>query len=188
MMFFDKSSVISLPLTILLLTGCGYSLITPDTPCYRSIYVPYAVGDRDGGLTNAVIQKLSSSGAYEYRACGADLTLYITLIDFREENIGFRYDRTQDGFLTNSVIPTELRYAVLAEIVVVETATGREVIGPARISTHVDLDHDYYASRNAVNVFSLGQLTDIDSARDTMHEPLNLILAQKIVDYVTSSW
>ncbi len=44
----------------------------------------------------------------------------------------------------------------------------------------------YYSSRKGVNVFSLGQVTDIDEARDVAEYPLHRRLAQKIVDYINN--
>ncbi|MFQ5729847.1 MAG: hypothetical protein ACE5GN_05765, partial [Waddliaceae bacterium] len=93
-----------------------------------------------------------------------------------------------DDNLTHSMIPTETRIKVLAEVTVRDSCSGEMVLGPAKIYASVDYDHDYYFSRDAVNVFSLGQLTDSDAAHDAVQSPLNRALAQKIVDYVIHSW
>lgn len=169
-------------------TSCSYQLVTEDTFPKRTIYVPFAEGDYDGSLTSFVIQKLSNSGFFSYREAGAEWILKIKILDCREENIGFRYDRNNQDELIRTVIPIELRYACLTEIVVINAYTGCIEIGPVGISTHVDLDHDYTSCRDGINVVSLGQLTDIDGAKDMMHIPLNEALAQKIADYVSNSW
>ena len=55
------------------------------------------------------------------------------------------------------------------------------------IKASMDFDHDYYSSRHGVNIFSLGQLTDYDTAEDTVRKPLNDRLAEKIADYVINA-
>lgn len=172
-----------------LLTCCGYKAGYDGLPNeYNTITVPYVEGDWDGELTNAIIRQISTSGAFEYRNDCANLSLLVKIIDFSDENIGFRYDRHKDGRLRDTIIPVETRLFALAEVSVVETASGKVVLGPSRLSVNVDFDHDYYSSRNEVNVFSLGQLSDFDSASDAAHTPLNKALARKIVDYIADNW
>ena len=110
------------------------------------------------------------------------------IIDYYLENVGFRYDRKRDDRLSHSMSPTETRVKVLAEVAVQDCCSGETVLGPARIYASVDFDHDYYYSRDGINVFSLGQVTDFDAAHDAVQSPLNRVLAQKIVDYVIHSW
>jgi hypothetical protein len=131
---------------------------------------------------------MSESGALRYVSSEGDLTLTIKLIEFRDENIGFRYDRKKLGELKKAIIPTETRLHVIAEITVTETCSGKILRGPIRIATNVDFDHDFYSSYNGINVFSLGQLNDYDAAHDAVIDPLNRQLAEKIVDYVIQSW
>lgn len=171
--------------------GCGYRLDRGEgllTSRYRSISVPYVVGDEFGDLTAAVIKEIVQSGAFEYEAYTGALTLNIAQVDLREDNIGFRYDRRRSGKLTDDVIPTETRMIETVEITVVESASGCVILGPVRLSAYMDFDHDYYFSRDGVNVFSLGQLIDIDEAKIAVRAPLNERLAKKIVDYLTQSW
>jgi hypothetical protein len=166
--------------------GCGYQLASSNPYYAKTIYVPFVDGDIDGDLTAAVIRQIASSNNLKYKECNTDLTLYVRILNDRSENIGFRYERNNEGMLTRTVIPTELRYSVLVEITV-RDAFGCDVVGPVRISANTDLDHDYYFTEHGVNEFSLGQLTDIDGARDAMVVPLNRKLAEKIVDYVSNS-
>ena len=174
-----------LSIILCLLCGCGYQFASSNPSFSKTVYVPFVDGDIDGTLTAAIIRQLSSSGNLTYQECGADLILYVRILDDREENIGFRYE-LDNGDYTRTVIPTELRYSMLTEITVTDSSCCT-VLGPIKISAHTDLDHDYYYSRNGVNEFSLGQLTDIDGARDAMITPMNRRLAEKIVDYVSNS-
>jgi DNA-binding cell septation regulator SpoVG len=100
----------------------------------------------------------------------------------------FRYDRKKTGELRKSIIPTETRVTVVAEVLLVEGGTGQIIRGPTRITASAEFDHTYYATRNEINIFSLGQLNDFDAARDAVMHPLNRNLAEKIVDYVINSW
>lgn len=179
----------ALCLFFLVLTGCGYRFGQGTIPSiYRSISVPYVCGDKDGSLTAAIINEFEQSGGLITLTNRGDLLLKTNLIDLRDENIGFRYDRNKRGRLTKSVIPTETRISAVAEISVIERCSGRVILGPVILSASVDFDHDYYSSRNGINIFSLGQLSDIDAARDAVATPLNRALAQKIVEYVNESW
>jgi hypothetical protein len=155
---------------------------------YNTISIPYAEGDIDGGLTSEVVKLMSSSGALQYVSCGGDLSLRIRVLDLRDENIGFRYDRKKKGSLKKTIIPTETRMIANVEVTLIDTHQNQVIRGPTRIKASLDFDHDYYSSRNAINIFSLGQLSDIDAAQDAAIHPLNRILAEKIVDYVNNSW
>lgn len=155
---------------------------------YSSITIPYVEGDWDGDLTAALVQQVSQSGLFRYNDSGASLALRVKILDYEDENIGFRYDRTKHGKFTSSVIPEETRTTVFVEVMLEEVCSGRAILGPVRLSASVVFDHDYYTSRNGVNVFSLGQLTDIDDARDTAQRPLNRNLARKIVDYLAANF
>ncbi len=174
----------------LLLGGCGYQLGQGESIAmhYRTIGVPYIEGDMDGSLTAAVVKAIAQSGTLEYRHCGGALTLLVKEVAVEEENIGFRYYRKKKGSLTHDIVPTETRTTVVVDVTVVETASQRIVLGPVQISASVDFDHDFYSSRDGINIFSLGQLIDIDSAYDAVESPLQQKLAQKIVDYVSQSW
>lgn len=189
-MFLAKIRNILLILSIgCVIAGCQYQFGRGDlSQRYSTISVPYAEGDQRGELTTDVIKKLITSGAFRYVSSGGDLTLKIELIEFREENIDFRYDCKKTGELKKSIIPTETRVTAIAEVLLIEGGTGQTVKGPTRITASVEFDHTYYATRDKINVFSLGQLNDIDAARDAVMHPLNRCLAERIVDYVINSW
>ena len=176
-------------LLLLLLSSCGYRFGHGGiSETYYSFSVPYVEGDRHGRLTGAIIRELSTRGSLAYCQSGADLILRVTILNISEENIGFRYDRDKIGDVRNAVIPSESRISGFVEVTVVDTETCCEIMGPIRISASVDYDHDYVAGPEGVNIFSLGQLTDQDTARDAVKRPLHEALAEKIVDYVSNAW
>lgn len=189
----------------LLITSCGYrfgqgAVISQ----YRTVTVPFVEGDRDGTFTAALVEDISRSGCLTYHCEGGELILYVTLLDLYDENVGYRYDRKKESkendgdgeeengekeeVLTHSIIPIETRVHVLAEVTLVEACSGCEVLGPVQLHEFVDFDHDYYFSREGINVFSLGQVNDIDTAHDDVFKPLSHKLAQKIVDYINAAW
>ncbi len=174
---------------LLFLTGCQYQFGLGElSQRYATLSIPYIEGDLKGDLTAEVVKKLSSSGAFRYVNCGGDLTLKIKVIDFSEENIGFRYDRNKEGKLKKNIVPTETRAVVVAEVSLIDGGTGKIVKGPDRISAEAEFDHTYYTTRDEINVFSLGQLSDVYVARDAAKIPLNRALAERIADYVINSW
>lgn len=173
----------------LCLTGCQYQFGHGElSQRYATLSIPYAEGDLKGDLTAEVIKKLSSSGSFRYVNCGGDLILKIKVIDFSEENIGFRYDRNKEGKLKKNIVPTETRAVVIAEVSLIDGGTGKIVRGPDRISAEAEFDHTYYTTRDEINIFSLGQLSDVYVARDAAKIPLNRALAERIADYVINSW
>lgn len=181
--------VILLPLLLLLATSCGYRLGSGDlASCYRTLSVPYIQCDTTGLFTAALIKEVATSSPFQYVNGNADLCLSIQLLGFREENVGFRYDIDKQGNLTNWLVPTETRVWAAAEVTVIDNAAGCAVLGPVRLSTYVDFDHEYYLSQNGVNVFSLGQLTDIREGREAANTPLSQALAKKIIDYISNAW
>lgn len=171
-------------------SGCGYRVGYEEglPASYSSISVPYVINDREGYLTAAIVKEIVRSGAFQYRYCGGSLILNVTELDIDEDNIGFRYDRKKRGTLTDDIIPTETRMTILVEVSVTDAASCYTVLGPVQLSASVDYDHDYYSSRDGVNIFSLGQLSDLDEAYDAAQTPLNRAIARKIVDYITQSW
>ena len=176
-------------LCLCLLSSCGYRTGPEGLAArYSSITVPYVVGDLNGSLTAAVIKAITDLGSFEYRSSCASLILNIKEVDVDEINIGFCYDRKKSGKLTRDTIPIEARITMVVQVSVTEAASGRTVLGPARLAASIDYDHDYYFSHNGVNIFSLGQLTDLEESYDAVQKPLNEAMALKIADYITQSW
>jgi len=184
------SLILSL-IACLFLVGCGYQLGQgsaglPDR--YSTISVPYVKDDQDGTLTSTIIKEIVRSGSFEYKCCGGALVLNVKQMELKEDDIGFRYDRKKRGALIKDMIPTETRIKILVEVSITEAVSNTIVLGPALLSASVDYDHDYYSSRGRVNIFSLGQLSDLEAAYDAVQVPLNRAIAEKIVDYISQSW
>lgn len=176
-------------LSFCLLSACGYRWGQGSTiSSYRTISIPYVKGDWDGQLTAAVIQAIAESGSLKYCSEGGALILKIEIIDTRHEDIGFRYDRKKDGCLRDSIIPDETRAIITVDVSVIEACSGCVVLGPARLFAEMEFDHYYYSNQGKVNVFSLGQFTDYDDARDAVQTPLNRRLALKIADFLNNKW
>jgi hypothetical protein len=170
-------------------TSCGYRCGESDlTTRYSTISVPFVEGDPDGDLTAAVVEEIAKFGAFTYTPSQGNLILQIKVVDLSDENIGFRYDRKKRGKLRKSIVPVETRVSITAEVILIEVSSGKNILGPARLTAWVDFDHNYYTSPNAENVFSLGQLNNYDAACDAVYRPLNKALAQKVVDFITDSW
>lgn len=177
-----------LPL-LLFLSACGYHFGQGECVLRgRTISIPYAEGDFDGEFTAEVIRALTSSTDVLYQNSCGELVLKIAIIDYSEENIGFRYDRTKHDEIKKSIIPVETRATLVAEVQLFEDFGAKILLGPVIIKASIDFDHDYYSSRHGVNIFSLGQLIDIDSAEETVRKPLNRALAEKIADFLINAW
>ncbi len=173
----------------LFFSSCGYHFGRGSiSSVYNTISVPYVIGDVDGSLTATLIKEIEQYGGPSYVDGSGQLRLLVKVLDFRDQNIGFRYDRKRRGQLQHTIIPTETRIKVIAEVTLINSRTCNKVLGPLILSASVDFDHDYYSSRNGVNIFSLGQLDDIDAARDAVKVPLYKALAKKIVEYINESW
>ncbi len=174
---------------LFLLASCGYRLDENYSPegAPVAINIPYIEGDEEGRLTAELIRELSASGRYYYTrsACTA---LEVIIIDYYDENIGFRYDRSKKGKLKDYIIPVETRAFMLVEVRLRSGQCAALCREPVRISASIDYDHDYYTIRHGVNIFSLGQLTDVDSAEEAALVPLEKKMAEKIVDYVIHGW
>lgn len=185
-----KTPFILIVLACLSLGSCGYRFGQGDglTGRFSTLSVPYVEGDQDGSLTSAIIKEIVRAGVFEYQYSGGGLILKVKQIDLDEDNIGFRYDRKKRGTLTKDIIPTETRIAIVVEVSVIEAASCSTLMGPVRLAASVDYDHDYYSSRDGVNIFSLGQLSDLDAAYDAVQVTLNRAIAEKIADYISQSW
>jgi hypothetical protein len=192
---------------LVLSTSCGYSLGQGDiTAGYSTITIPYVDGDEYGEFTAELVKQISVSGPLRYDRCDGELTLIVSIIDYDYDNIGFRYDRKnvkkkkseeqsissdeedKEKKRSKSIIPCETRVEGIAEVSLIETASGRVILGPAKITASLDFDHEYYDSWNEINQTSLGQLTDYDAAVDGSFKPLFQILAHKISDYIYEAW
>ena len=170
-------------LLLLILSACGYRFGQGELlNSYQTVSIPYIIGDTYGEFTAAVIKKVSETTNLSYVNDGGDLILQIKILEIKDENVGFRYERNKKGQLIHYIIPTETRLLALGEIQMVDAETGSIVTGPYQFSANIVFDHDYYSSRNAINIFSLGQLIDYDAAYDAALRPLSQAFADKVAD------
>lgn len=171
------------------MTSCGYKLdCIPSAEDVPTLTIPYVVGDINGELTAAIVREISVTGRYRYLSSGGDSILKVRIIDEYEENIGFRYDRHRKGDLKKQIIPVEERSYILVEVELVAAGSCQTLKGPIRLMANVEFDHDYYTIRNRDNIFSLGQISDIDEAEDAATTPLYKKLAEKITDFLIYDW
>lgn len=172
--------------------SCGYHMGSGGVLSnYQTISIPYMECDQDGIFTTTLIHHLAVTAPLRYVSCGGDLCLKTRLICPKAENIGFRYDikdKKDRTVLAPWLIPTEERLWVSAELELVDSASCERLIGPLIVSVYIEFDHEYYLSRHGVNVFSLGQVTDIREATDAAQLPLAEALAKKIVDTIHYAW
>lgn len=156
----------------------------------KTIAIPYVEGDLDGCLTKAIIKEITSSADVQYRNNCADLLLNIVILDYCEENVGFRYDRTKHEKIKKYIIPVETRATLQVQVELFDNGScaTTPLLGPIILQASIVFDHDYYSSRHGVNIFSLGQLSDIDTAEEAARRPLNHAIAEKIADYLVNAW
>ena len=181
-------SAVCFLLAAFVLGSCGYHLGEGrSTQEHMTISVPYVEGDRDGMLTTAIVKQISQTGVFTYHQTDARYLLRVKIIEFRDDNIGFRYDRNKHERLIKSLIPAETRLKMVTEVVLLDSYTDQYVLGPVQIVATADFDHEDYTSRRGINIFSLGQLSDVDDAQDVAMTPLNRRMARKIVDFVVQN-
>ncbi|MGK5595238.1 MAG: hypothetical protein ACSNEK_07775 [Parachlamydiaceae bacterium] len=171
-----------------LFVGCAYQFGLGNSLLQgKTVSIPYIEGDLDGFLTEAVIGEVSKCLNASYTSGCGEVVLKIKIIDDYEENIGFRYDRKRNGSLRKTIVPIEARATLVAKVEILDSM-GKCLMSPVFIKASLDYDHDYYSSRDRINIFSLGQLSDIDSAQDAARRPLNHVLARKIADFLNNAW
>lgn len=176
-------------LVLFLLSSCGYHVGQGELQSrYSTLTIPIVEGDETGFFTQELIYAISSSGSFHYVPSDGQGCLKVTILRYDQKNVGFRWDRNTDNEILKSTIPAEERLTAIAEVTLFDSCTGSVITGPDRIRASVDFDHEYTTSRQSVNQFSLGQVTDVDEARDAARTPLNRVLAHKIVDYLSNIW
>lgn len=136
------------------LSSCGYRLGPGGSlDQLTTISVPFAGGDDEGLLTSHLVREITRSGAFSVVACQGELTLQVDLLQEKNRNIGYRYDQKSCDCLAKTIIPTEVRKSLLAEVVLL--SGGKPLYGPVLIEASLDYDFDYCKVRNEVNVLSL---------------------------------
>lgn len=169
------------------LGGCGYQFSAPNRFLLcKTLSVPYVEGDQDGYLTSEIIHELIASG-YHYTQSGGDVILRIAVLEVIEDDIGFRFEQEKDRSLLDSIISSEMRLKAEVRVEAIDSLRCCPVLEPFVIIVDVEFDHDYYSSPKDINR-TLGQLTDIDSAREAAFRPLNRKIARQIVEYLNNAY
>jgi hypothetical protein len=144
-----------------------------------TVSIPYVQGDASGELTSRLVQAVSSQPGFRVDESGK-YVLRVTLLDSREEKIGFRYDPRKLKHGKKDLILSETRAKALAEVSLVNRYTNEKISGPAYILGNIEYDHQENTIDNNINGLSLGQLSDVDTAQDVTYIPQDRDLAQKI--------
>jgi hypothetical protein len=183
------------PLLVFLTSCCGYRICDPDSLAhrYRTITIPYVIGDPDGRVTSELIHEITNTGLWRYRHGPADLILEAEVLCCTQENIGYQFERSQaqtagevaadpSGEIVRRLLPNESRSALGLQLALRECRTGKIVVGPMRVTSDADYDFDPLSTDDRLAVFSLGQLVNCSEAQDIAFNPLCRELARKVVD------
>lgn len=171
-------------------SGCGYHSVEQSNVLsrYKTIEVPYVVGDREGELTTQIVRSIVENGVLEYRTVDADLSLKVSIIDTKVEDVGYNRFFSLSDQIQRWMVPNERRLSALAEVSVIDEATQKTVLGPAHISASVKFDFDPEFSEDNLVGFSLGQYNFVEDAERSAYFPLNQKLSKEIADYIINSW
>jgi hypothetical protein len=177
-------------------TSCGYQLTNHPL---KSISVSFVEGDIDGMFTSELIHSIYTSPLVTYSNNSGDYQLSVKILNVEEDQIGYKRDRLKsDGSLKRNIRATEGRKTIEITAELKDRYTNKVVWGPCVLKG--DTDYDYVDQdslfdlsfinpsgvRTTVLSFSLGQLESIDDAQLAATSPVYRLLAQKIVDAMTT--
>ena len=181
-----KLLAVALFITLLLSACHGYKFLHDPQECSKTINVSPILADTDGFLMSQIVKKISSQSPLKYSICQPDFLLKVEVDQQGNKNIGYRYDVTRKDKLKKALIPTESRYILIATATLIDLKANQIVSGPTKITATLDYDFDYYKIQDNVNVFSLGQVSDFETAKDSVKNPLYSKLADLIVEFIIS--
>lgn len=177
------------------LTSCGYYWQHPEelSAYYRTLSVPYIIGDLEGLFTDELVKAVGRSSQFTYSKEG-EIILEGKLTNDQTTHIGWQYDRDPvKGERINRLIPNEGRREVTVQFSLVSVRTGQVLYGPIDVTAYTDYDFVDSDSlfdtsfltpkggRQSVLFFSLGQLDSTQGAQNAVLKPLYRKLAEKIV-------
>ncbi len=176
-------------LGLFLLTGCGYrfSDTAKTREVCRTVSIPYIVGDQDGSFTSTLIHTLAASGKWKYHPNLGELTLKVSLVGTRNEEVGFTRS-IQNGQLNKWISPNENRLSALVKVEMIETASQKTVLGPEYLSAGVIYDYDPDFNADNLVQFSLAQYNFQEISNRIAKAPLDERLSQIIIDFVENTW
>ena len=178
-------------LSALLFASCtGWRLADEVTSSdLHTVSIPFVSGESSGALTQQLALAIEEKSPLKYISSdNGEYILNVRIIDKKKQNIGFRYKPKNLARGKKTVIPSETRKELLVEVTLIESFSGKVLIGPEYIKGSCVFDHQNYSLNSAVNVFSLGQLSDVDTSSDVISIPLFRNLAKKIAEHVTNEW
>jgi len=184
-------------LIFLLFFSCNYK-IGNDFFENATVNIPYIQGDKDGALTTELVFELVETGVFKYKKKSADFDLMISILNTSDKQIGYRFDRNNEGKRKKNIMATEGRRKIEVEVSLFSKKEKKIIFGPKIIET--DIDYDYVTQdsindlsfilpngkRETVLQFSLGQLESVSTAQKTALNPLYKSLAKKIVGVILS--
>jgi hypothetical protein len=161
-----------------------------------NVRIPFVKGDSDGVLTSALVWQWCASGNGTV-SLDADYRLEVQIIEDKVDTVGYRLDKQKiDQKIRKHLTQNEERRSVIAEVSLVEIASGKTVQGPIRVSAYTDYDYidgdslsdlQFATGSNTIKdvlLFSLGQLESQESAHEAAQWPLYQKISQKIIDAV----
>ena len=145
-----------------------------------SIEIPYVQGDSSGILTDRVIEEFASTFPGQL-ADHAPVALQVKWLGEQENNIGFQYEKNDQGEIQEKIIPNENRIKASVEVKLIDKLSGKTLLGPEIVTASNEYDFDFDAIKNQEMPQSLGQLNGLNEARLSARSVLASSLAKKIV-------
>lgn len=149
--------------------------------------IPYIEGDKNGEFTSQLTHKLANSGKWTYLPNCGQVTLKVSLVKTRDEEIGYSY-AFQNGQINKWLVPNESRLSGLVKVELVETESQKTILGPTYLSSSVRYDYDASFNVNNLVRFSLAQYNFQEIAKRTAQTPLEEDLSVRIVEYLENAW
>lgn len=168
------------------LSGCSGWHLSESMAHKKTVHIPFAQGDVSGEFTRRVIAEVSKQPGFSVDDSGQYL-LIMRLLDTKDQKMGYRYDPIDLEKDTKKIILNESRALVLVEVSLKDTFSNKIVLGPAYILGSTDYDHQENTIDMNTNDFSLGQLTDIETAQDVTYIPLYRDLSIKIGSWLQNA-
>ncbi|MGR3973699.1 MAG: hypothetical protein QRY72_03920 [Candidatus Rhabdochlamydia sp.] len=183
----------------LLCSGCRYHPVNQEEKITLSI--PYIQGDKEGGLTTALIFELAQAGIYHYVKGEADVRLQAELVSDEEDIIGFRYDQSTDtSQLLSNLMATENRRKLSFRITLMDPVTQMPILPPQIVTSDAEYDYidvntfselafiDMGGQIRRTIHFSGGQLDSVEGAQDSALQPIYRDLAKKITALIERAY
>lgn len=180
MSWIPKPSLILFLLAVTL-TACGYrSYNTPFTDSAQTISVNFVEGDINGRLTESLIEELVRKIPLEYVNKDPDFLLNAKVEKYFEKNVSYTFNKEQEKSFGN-----EKRAILEVSFELLNTLTGKKVVGPVQVQAEVDFDYDQDPS---VSVRHMGVVGLVDMSQDSSKDPLFRKVSEKIVGYMLAFW